>query len=98
MDIHVDMDKFLGILVLVHGHQGDTRFWALMALYPSRYTEYTEKIANGDDIVIHDYGVVIDSGPGTMPDADTLDRFAEKYGADYRFLNRVGVAHEQQRA
>ena len=98
MDIRVDMDKYLGILALVHGHQGEARFWALVALQPSRYTEYTEKIANGDELVITDYGVVIDTGPGTMPSAEQLDAFAEKYGADYRFLNRVGVAHEQQRA
>ena len=95
MDIRVSVDKHLGILTLVRGHQGGKRFWALISLYPSRYDEYAARISNGDEITVTDFGAVIEADFGTQPSPEKLEFFANTYGADYRFLTE-GFSHARR--
>lgn len=82
-------DASLGILTLISGSTGAKEFWALVSLYPSRYEEYTHKIAQGEPIDVFAFGHVIEAGYGTRPSQEKMDDFTRRFGADYSILNML---------
>lgn len=84
------MDQYFAIAQLITGQTGNgVDFYAYMAMYPSRYREYLERVQNFEPLIIENYGRVLHKGWGTLPSASIQREMFEKYGIDHRFFPQL---------
>ncbi len=91
-ELAAEVDDTVGIVQLICGEQNHRTFWAYVSMYPSKYQDYMAKVAAHETVNVTEYGIVIDTGWGTLPPQDVQDRMKTEFGADNNFeteLNKI---------
>ena len=78
-----------GILEIFHGIDGDGDMaYVYVAVKPSLYMEYRQKIEEQAEIDLDYYGKCLYSGKGSYPDVSAQKEVEKKYGVDHSFIGK----------
>lgn len=89
-DLQQEIDKNIQVLVLVSGVlESGTPHWAYAAIPLSRYESFKRAETKGH-YDLGDFGKIIADGSGREPDADTIAKMRQEYGADHKFEEEIG--------
>lgn len=94
-------DDAVAIIHLCSGQTADGKdFFAYVAMKPSRYMQYIEATQRGDEVLLRDYGDILESGFGLVPSVKVQDEMQRKYGVDPTFFEELTkeVIAEAERA
>ena len=83
-------DDKVAIIHLCSGQTSDGRdFFAYVAMWPSRYMEYIEATQRGDDVLLREFGDILESGYGLVPSERVQEEMKRKYGVDPTFFEEL---------
>ena len=85
----------MGIIQLICGEINHRAFWAYVSMYPSKYVEYCQKVADHEDVNVEEYGIVIDKGWGALPPQEAQDRMKADFDTDNAFEEQLMEAGEK---
>lgn len=87
------LDGIHDLVEIFHGIDEDgSVFYAYMAIYPSKYMEYKNKIHNQEDLNLEDYGRILYSGKGDIPSAEIQQQMEEEHGIDHAHMTKFNQA------
>ena len=84
------LDAESSVLAYTSGTMPDGRhFYAYVAVTPSRYAEFHRKTAAREQMIIGEYGEVIEGGFEASAPADIRQRMREEYGFDEQYEKKL---------
>lgn len=94
-----DADDKVGIVHMINGKTGKgENFYAYISVRPSRYEDFVLISRAKEQMDLHEFGEILESGFGNEPPADVRRMMEEKYGVDHNFLGNLQKEVEKQQA
>ena len=89
-DVLVKADAEAGIVHLMTGQTGSgENFWAYIAVKPSRYEDFILSSRAQEEMNLHEFGDILESGFGTEPPADVRRTIESRDDIEVNFIQKV---------